>query len=99
MSAELDTIFVCICKKAFILYPASNDELVIDNLGALRMGLEALQKEDAGDYVRAEQLWEKAKKLLADEVEDETGVGAINQIRVSDDFDVACVPNDSWGYP
>lgn len=81
--------FLAICKKEWQPVVADNDELPISNLGALRMGLEALQKEDSSDTLRANQLWSKAKSLLAEESEDDTGPAAEGRIQIADDFDIA----------
>jgi hypothetical protein len=81
--------FLAVCKKEWVAVSLDNDELPISNLGAIRMGLEALQTEDAKDYTRAEQLWKKSNNLLSQESEDDEGSGATGVIQVNDDFCVA----------
>jgi hypothetical protein len=86
--------FICIAKKEFV--PISNDldELPISNLGALRMGLEALQKEDASDTIRANELWTEALALLAKESQDDEGAGAQGYVQVDDIFDLAGISSN-----
>ena len=91
MSDSSTPRFACICKKEFYFISLDSDELPISNLGALRMALEALNKEDAGDFERAEQMWSKAKLLLAEESEDDTGAGATGTVMVNDDLDMSGV--------
>jgi hypothetical protein len=90
--------FICVAKKEWIPIVADNDELPISNLGALRMGLEALQMEDARDRVRAKELWDDAKMLLATENDDDTGAGAEGIVNLSDDWDMQSVGNLEWGW-
>jgi hypothetical protein len=86
--------YVTICKLAFNAVTNDNDELVLGNIGAYKKGLQALLKEDNEDYQRANQLWADAKKILADEVGDDTGYGADDVVQLSDDFHVTPI---SWG--
>lgn len=81
------TIFSTICKKAYVPLVNKTDKLLIENLGAIRNGLKALQKEDAEDDIRADALWAKAKNLLIAESINDTG-GAQGPITVSDDFEM-----------
>jgi hypothetical protein len=89
--------YVAQCKKEFLLAYDDNDQLAIENLGALRMGLEALTKEDAGDFVRANQLWADGRVILAKESADDTGAGAQGKVQIEDDFDMAGVGAPHWG--
>lgn len=92
------TYFTCICKRAFQFLENDSDVLPVQNVGALKLGLKALDKEDAEDYVRAEQLWNQGKTLLAQETDNETGSEALGKVAVDDDF---CLANlgqeDGWG--
>lgn len=93
--SEDSTTFSTICKKAYVPLVVDEDELIIGNLGANRHGLEALLKEDASDYVRAQQLWELAKDLLIKESENDHG-GAESHVVVDDTFQMAQMNGDSW---
>lgn len=79
--------YLAVCKLAFI--PSFNgfDPVIPGNLGALRMGLQALVLEDARDPA-ADKLWAKAEMLLANEVGDDTGAGADDIVQIADDFHV-----------
>lgn len=78
--------FLCICKRSFVILANDNDEVIPGNLGALRFAIEALLKEDAQDFTRAEQMWEKAYDLLAREADDDTGASAEGSVSVANDF-------------
>lgn len=89
--------FIAVCKIDYVPISNPEDEVVPGNLGALRMGLEALQKEDANDFLRAGQLWNGGLKLLADEREDDMGAGATGSIQWNDDFALEQL-ECGWGY-
>jgi hypothetical protein len=78
--------FTCICKVAFQFFENDSDVLPVQNVGALKLGLKALDKEDAEDFVRAEQLWNQGKTLLAQETDNETGTEALGKMNIDDDF-------------
>lgn len=82
----LSTAFVVIAKKAYKPLYDENDELPISNLGALRLGFEALIKEDGSDFERASALWKEARELLIAEEENETSASALGKVQVEDDF-------------
>jgi hypothetical protein len=88
---DQNTTFITICKKAYKPLFDENDELLISNDGALRLGLEALLKEDASDNQRALELWAEAKQLLCREIENEIGAGAQGTIQMPDDFEMESV--------
>lgn len=85
-------IFVVIAKKAYKPLVNENDALVIGNWAALRLGLDALLKEDASDYVRAGVLWAQAKAALISEEENLVGAGAQGAIQMDDSFEMECFP-------
>jgi hypothetical protein len=95
------TRYVAICKRAWVPLSRDSDEVIPGNLGALRYALQALTKEDAEDYGRANALWYGdtrtktigAFQLLEQEVEDDTGAGAEGNIQVSDDFHIGRISN------
>jgi hypothetical protein len=83
--------FTCVCKRAFIFLEDDADVLPVQNLGALKLGLKALDKEDAEDYVRADQLWSQGKTLLAQETDNATGSEALGKVQIDDDWDLGCL--------
>ena len=93
--------YVAICKRAWVPVSNDSDEVIPGNLGALRYALQALSKEDAEDYGRANALWYGdtrsktvgAFQLLEQEVEDDTGAGAEGNIQVADDFHIGRISN------
>lgn len=99
--------FLAICKREWVTVSNDNDTVIPGNIGALRFALEALLKEDAQDFTKAEQWWGKAAQLLANEVEDDTGDNTHVPVQVQDSFGMANgggtymgpVPDGSWpGY-
>lgn len=78
--------FLAVCKRGYVPVANDNDEVIPANLGALRFGLEALLKEDAQDYSRAQQMWQTAQQLLTNEVSDDDGAGALQPVNVIDSF-------------
>ncbi len=80
--------FVCLCKRAWLMLTDDDDVLAVWNVGAMKMGLKALDKEDAEDWVRANELWEMGKTLLAQESDNQTGSEALGKIAVDDDWEL-----------
>lgn len=90
--------FTCICKRAFQFLENDSDILPVQNIGALKLGLKALDKEDAEDYARADQLWNQGKTLLAQETDNETGSEALGKVQWDDDFCLGMIgQEDGWG--
>lgn len=84
---EDDPGFVlCVCKREWIPVSNNNDPVIPGNIGALKFGLQALLAEDSRDFERAEELWQMAYKLLANESEDDTGAGTGTPVQVVDSF-------------
>ncbi len=81
--------FLAVLKREWVPVSNANDPVIPGNLGALRFALEALLKEDANDFTRAEQWWGKAQQLLANEVEDDTGPNAHTPVQVADSYMIA----------
>lgn len=88
------SFFTCICKRAFLMLEDDNDVLPVQNLGAIKLGIKALAREDASDFVRGNQLWAQGKTLIAEQKDNETGPEAYGKIQMDDDF---CV-GDLGGY-
>lgn len=87
-----NTAFNTVCKLAFVPLAREEDESPIWNIGALRIGLEALAKEDASDHARARELWAEAKLLLVAEIENEVGASAQGSVQMDDSFEMECFP-------
>jgi len=83
--------FLTVCKRASVPIFNDNDEVIPPNIGAYRFGLEALTKEDAQDFARAEMMWQKAFDLLTNEVQDDTGSGSEGSVQVDDTFQMFAV--------
>lgn len=56
------------CRLRFMPYRDWTDWVVPANIGAIKAGFQALVKEDAMDYVGAEEIWQKAKQLLNEQL-------------------------------
>jgi hypothetical protein len=83
--------FTCICKLAFQMLESDDAILPIQNLGAIKLGLKALAKEDAEDYVRANQLWAQGRTLLAEQKDNETGAEAYGKVQFDDDWELGSI--------
>lgn len=81
---------VTVCKREYVAISQDRDEVIPSNIGALRFGMEALNVEDARSDIEAQGMWDKAYKLLSDEVEDDDGAGVIQAVTVADDFHMGC---------
>ena len=75
-----------------------DDVLHVQNLGALKMGLKELDKEDAEDWARAAQLWNDGRTLLAQESDNATGSEALGKVQVEDDWMVGNLGDGGWGW-
>ncbi len=80
--------FVALCKRAWLMLTGDDDVLAVWNVGAIKMGLKALDKEDAEDWARANELWNMGKTLLAEESDNQTGSEALGKIQMDDDFEI-----------
>ena len=99
-TAGTNTYFTCICKLAFLQLEDDSDVLPVQNIGALKLGLKALLKEDADDFVRANQLWEQGKTLIMEQKDNETGPQAYGKVPYDDDFclgNLGEVSGVGWG--
>lgn len=97
-SVGTDTYFTCICKLSFQMLSDDDAVLPVQNLGALKLGLKALDKEDAEDFTRANQLWSNGKILLAEQKDNETGSQALGKVQFDDDFMLGYLGNEYCGY-
>jgi hypothetical protein len=90
--------FTLICKRASLNLTDDDAILPVWNLNALTYGLKALDKRDAEDYAREEELWNLGKASLADEKENQTGPEALGKIQVDDDFCLSGLGQEGWGW-
>jgi hypothetical protein len=89
--------FTCVCKLAFQMLENDTDPLPISNIGALKLGLKAIAKEEAEDQLRANQYWAEGEVLLAKQKDNETGAESYGKIQFEDDYALACL-NESYGW-
>lgn len=90
--------YLTVCKREWMTISNDNDPVVPGNIGALRFGLQALLKEDAEDYQRAEEMWQKAEQLLANESQDDTGAGADTPVRMADSWGLGAGLGSGFGW-
>lgn len=86
-TASAPGLYLAIVKNAYYSLSSPNDPVFPSNIGALRWGLQALTEEDNQDD-RATKSWAKALKILADEVEDDTGYGSEGVVQREDSFNI-----------
>jgi hypothetical protein len=63
----------CIVKRAFIPLTSTSDVVYIDNIQALKYGIQAVIYEDQGEFQAATISWGKAKKAMDDQEWDTRG--------------------------
>lgn len=80
-----DTI-ECLCKRAFVPVVADADIVIPGNIGALKMGLMALQYEDKNDLERAEIYWNKAFTILNSELEQFKGDSILPSVQMQPQY-------------
>lgn len=71
-----------IVKRRFVPIATDNDELIISNIGALKLMLLALEKEERNFLAEAMAYEEKAVKILSDELTESLGDSSTGQIQV-----------------
>jgi hypothetical protein len=96
-TADAPGYFICICKRSWVAVVNPDDEVYPSNIGALNHGLRALNKEDAEDYARADELWAMAEKLLTNEVNDDDGAASEGYLQVEDSFAMAQLGDSYFG--
>lgn len=85
-----DVTYACIVKLGYIPVTASGDQVVPNNTGALRFGLQAILKEDSEDFERSRELWAMARERLIAQTDSESE-GTTDRIEIEDDFEMAAV--------
>ena len=71
-----------LCKRRFIPVLSENDDIIPDNMGALKLGLISLKYEDTNDLERATEYFTRALSLLNAELREQRG-SQFNPIRLS----------------
>ena len=61
--------YVALCTRAYIQLSGDNEIMPIENLNALRYGLQAYFYEITNDFTKANEMWTMAFKCLNDELE------------------------------
>jgi hypothetical protein len=71
-----------LCKRRFIPAVSESDDIIPDNLGALKLGLISLKYEDTNDLERATEYFNRALSLLNAELKEQRG-SQFNTMRFS----------------
>ena len=78
---EVPTVRV-LCKRKFTPVLSESDEVIPDNMGALKLGLISLKYEDTNDLERSNEYFQKALSLLNAELKELRGA-QFNTMRFS----------------
>jgi len=71
-----------LCKRRYIPVLSEHDEIIPDNMGALKLGLISLKYEDTNDLERSTEYFTKALSLLNSELREARG-SQLNSMRFS----------------
>jgi hypothetical protein len=71
-----------LCKRRFVPVTSENDDIIPDNMGALKLGLISLKYEDTNDLERATEYFQTALSLLNAELKELRG-SQFNTMRFS----------------
>ena len=71
-----------LCKRRFVPVTSENDDIIPDNMGALKLGLISLKYEDTNDLERATEYFQRALSLLNAELKETRG-SQFNTLRFS----------------
>jgi hypothetical protein len=71
-----------LCKRRYVPVLSEHDEIIPDNMGALKLGLISLKYEDTNDLERATEYFTRALSLLNAELREQRG-SQFNPIRFS----------------
>lgn len=80
-NAETPTVRA-LCKRRFVPVLSDNDDIIPDNMGALKLGLISLKYEDTNDLERATEYFQRALSLLNAELKEARG-SQFNTLRFS----------------
>ena len=82
-----------VCKRAYVPAVSDNDFVIPSNIGALKLGLMALQFEDKVDEGRADICWDRAHALLEEDRQEYDGDSSICPLNVAGDFGGGSIPS------
>jgi hypothetical protein len=71
-----------LCKRRFVPVLSESDEIIPENMGALKLGLISLKYEDTNDLERATEYFNRALSLLNSELKEQRG-NQFNTMRFS----------------
>lgn len=71
-----------LCKRRYVPVLSENDDIIPDNMGALKLGLISLKYEDTNDLERATEYFQRALSLLNAELKEARG-SQFNTLRFS----------------
>lgn len=93
LTCETTTITV-LAKKNYIPVSDDEDTLLIQSMGAIKLGAQALMKENKDLIAEAEAYWAKAKAVLNEELDDYQGKGTVIPVRiVNSQFGFGAIPS------
>jgi hypothetical protein len=79
--SEIPTVRA-LCKRRFVPVQSEHDDIIPDNMGALKLGLISLKYEDTNDLERSTEYFNKALSLLNAELREQRG-SQFNTVRFS----------------
>jgi hypothetical protein len=80
-NSEVPTVRA-LCKRRFVPVLSEHDDIIPDNMGALKLGLISLKYEDTNDLERATEYFQRALSLLNAELKEARG-SQFNTLRFS----------------
>lgn len=93
VDAEDGDVVSALCKRAFFPAVSDNDPIVPSNMGALKLGLMALQYEDKNDFERSEDFWNRGFQILDADRAEFDGDSAIPIMRFIGDYGAGGIPS------
>jgi len=90
---DLGDTIECLCKRAYVAAVADNDIIVPNNIGALKLGMMALQYEDKNDMDRARQYMAEAVSLLNSELDQFRGDSVLPSVQFRPGFGGGAILN------
>lgn len=91
-----DYLYVAVVKLGYVPLVNQYDEVVPNNIGALKLGFDAMLAEDARNYTESETCWESARARLVRQSEGESE-GTQDHIQIEDDWNISAL-NYGGGY-
>ncbi len=87
------SVIQTLCKRAYVPAVSDNDLIIPSNLGALKLGMMALQYEDKNDWDRSEQFWQRAFALLDQDRQEFDGDSTRMILEFAGDFGAGSIVN------